>query len=146
LGRAFGEATGLRKNGQPGAGAYDGSMVTKKKAALRPGRGDGIAVVNEGGVHGALRRGSTKELSPEEEKVMRMRVGAAPPRAAPLERSFEESRGDGAVLTDLEIEIRAAEIEAWMKWKARLAERSRAPAPVPSRAKERIIRALRKKA
>jgi hypothetical protein len=114
-------------------------MVTKKKAALRPARGDGIAVVNEGGVHGALRRGSTKELSPEEEKVMRMRVGAAPPRAAPLERSFESA-------SDLEIEIRAAEIEAWMKWKARLAERSRTPAPVPSRAKERIIRALRKKA
>jgi hypothetical protein len=105
-------------------------MVTKKKA--------GVAVVNEGGVHGTLRRAATKELSPEEEKVMRMRVGASPPRAAPLERSF-----DGP--SDLEIEIRAAEIEAWMKWKARLAERPSAPAPSPSRAKEKIIRALRKK-
>jgi hypothetical protein len=106
-------------------------MVTKKKA--------GVAVVNEGGVHGTLRRGAAKELSPEEEKVMRMRVGASPPRAAPLERSFEGP-------SDLEIEIRAAEIEAWMKWKARLAEREApAPAPAPSRAKEKIIRALRRK-
>jgi hypothetical protein len=114
-------------------------MVTKKKAALRPAQGERIAVVNEGGVHGTLRRAATKELSPEEEKVMRMRVGASPPRAAPLERSFDGS-------SDLEIEIRAAEIEAWMKWKARLADRPRAPAPAPSRAKEKIIRALRKKA
>ena len=72
---------------------------------------------------------------------MRMRLGAAPPRTAPLERSFEGP-------SDLEIEVRAAEIEAWMKWKARLAERT-GPArvrPAPSRAKEKIIRALRKKA
>jgi hypothetical protein len=113
-------------------------MVTKKKAALRPARGERIAVVNEGGVHGTLRRGVARELSPEEDNVMRMRVGASPPRAAPLERSFEGS-------SDLEIEIRAAEIEAWMRWKARLAEAPRAPAPAPSRAKEKIIRALRRK-
>jgi hypothetical protein len=70
---------------------------------------------------------------------MRMRLGAAPPRAAPLERSY----GDDS---DLEIEIRAAEIEAWMRRKALLAERA-APrvAPAPSRAKEKIVRALRKK-
>ena len=108
-------------------------MVTKKKA--------GVAVVNEGGAHGALRRAVTKELSPEEEKVMRMRLGASPPRTAPLERSFEG-------LSDLEIEIRAAEIEAWMRWKARAAdqgERARVPAIVTSRAKEKIVRALRKK-
>ena len=63
-------------------------MVTKKNAGV--GGGDG------GGGHAALRRAPTKELSPEEEKVMRMRLGAAPPRTAPLERSFE-------ALSDLEI-------------------------------------------
>ncbi len=110
-------------------------MVTKKKA--------GVGAVSEGGAHAALRRSPAKELSPEEEKVMRMRLGASPPRSAPLERCFEG-------LSDLEIEVRAAEIEAWMKWKARLAAREeRLPAPVrlpaASRAKEKIIRALRKK-
>ncbi len=107
------------------------AMATKKNA--------GVGVVTEGGAHAALRRAPAKELSPEEEKVMRMRLGAAPPRTAPLERSFEGP-------SDLEIEVRAAEIEAWMKWKAHAAERTR-PAAVaaPSRAKEKIIRALRKK-
>lgn len=106
-------------------------MATKKNA--------GVGVVTERGAHAALRRAPAKELSPEEENVVRMRLGASPPRAAPLERSFEGP-------SDLEIEIRAAEIEAWMKWKARLAERA-APTvtPAPSRAKEKIIRALRKK-
>jgi hypothetical protein len=109
------------------------SMATKKKA--------GAAVVSEGGAHATLRRGPTRELSAEEEKVMRMRLGASPPRTAPLERSFE-------ALTDAEIEVRAAEIEAWMRWKARLDPREDAPAaplPRPSRMKEKIVRALRKK-
>lgn len=108
-------------------------MVTKKNA--------GVGVVTERGAHAALRRAPAKELSPEEDRVMRMRLGAAPPRTAPLERSFE-------ALSDLEIEVRAAEIEAWMKWKARTAERGEPArtAPTPSRMKEKIIRALRKKA
>jgi hypothetical protein len=106
-------------------------MVTKKNA--------GVRVVTEAGAHAALRRAPARELSPEEEKVMRMRLGASPPRALPLERSFEEP-------SDLEIEIRAAEIEAWMRWKAHAAERARPrAAPSPSRAKEKIVRALRKK-
>jgi hypothetical protein len=111
-------------------------MATKKKAV--PGR---TGVVDEGGAHATLRRGPTRELSAEEEKVMRMRLGASPPRAAPLERSF-------APLSDAEIEVRAAEIEAWMRWKARVAARDgapAAPAPQPSRIKEKIVRALRKK-
>ncbi len=111
-------------------GAYDGVMATKKNGSVR--------VVTEGGAHAALRSAPARELSPEEEKVMRMRLGAAPPRTAPLERSYE-------ALSDLEIEIRAAEIEAWMRWKARLAERAAPAAAVPSRAKEKIIRALRRK-
>lgn len=108
-------------------------MATKRKPDA--------AVVTEGGAHAALRRAPAKVLSPEEDKVMRMRLGASPPRAAPLERSFQG-------VSDLEIEVRAAEIEAWMKWKQHVAERRDpvpAPAAEPSRAKERIIRALRKK-
>jgi hypothetical protein len=119
-------------------------MVTRKKPALGRGTAGRTAVVSEGGAHAALRRGATRELSAEEEKVMRMRLGASPARAAPLERSFEP-------LTDLEIEVRAAEIEAWLRWKAHAAPAARReapgrePAPLPSRAKDRIIRALRRK-
>ncbi len=77
---------------------------------------------------------------------MRMRLGASPPRAAPLERA-----GEG--MTDLEIEVLAAEIEAFMRWRSREEERrGRLPArPEPSvspsfsRAKEKIVRALRRK-
>ena len=108
-------------------------MVTKRK---------GSAVVTEGAAQSVLRRGAARELGAEEEKVMRMRLGASPPRAAPLERAAE---GD----EDLEIELRAAEIEAWLRWKAHAGEQpTRAPAPaapLPSRTKEKIIRALRKK-
>jgi hypothetical protein len=107
-------------------------MVTKKTS--------GAGVVTEGAAQAALRRGPAKGLSPEEEKVMRMRLGAAPPHRAPLERVAEG-------LTDLEIEVYAAEIEAYMKWKARDGAGTRqAPAPraQPSRTKERIVRALRK--
>jgi hypothetical protein len=106
-------------------------MATKKST--------GVGVVTERGAHAALRRSPTKDLSPEEEKVVRMRVGAAPARTAPLERSYE-------VGSDLEIEIRAAEIEAWMKAKARAAERGVVAIPAPSRVKEKIVRALRRKA
>ena len=106
-------------------------MVTKKKS--------GVGVVTEGAAQAALRRGPAKELSPEEDKVLRMRLGAAPARSAPLERA-----GEG--LTDLEIELCAAEIEAYMRWKAREQDRARPAAPraQPSRTKEKIVRALRK--
>ncbi len=121
-------------------------MVTKKQSAT--------GVVTEGAAQAALRRGPARELSPEEEKVLRMRLGAAPARAAPLERAAEG-------LTDLEIEVYAAEIEAFMKWRARQAApvsgpgalRVASPAvradaaarpPQHSRTKEKIVRALRK--
>ncbi len=120
-------------------------MVKTKKRALPASpsrdRGARIGVVTEGAAQAALRRAPAKELSPEEEKVMRMRLGASPPRTAPLQRA-----GEG--LTDLEIEIYAAEIEAYMKWRARQGKREArfpAPAPLPSRTKEKIVRALRKK-
>jgi len=112
------------------------SMETKKKP--------GVAVVTEGTAQAALRRAPAKELAPEEDKVLRMRLGAAPPRAAPLEKA-------GAGRSDLEIELLAYEIEAHLRWKAHKAAQIGARAtpaitPMPSRTKEKIIRALRKKA
>jgi hypothetical protein len=114
------------------------SMETKKKP--------GVAVVSEGTAQAALRRAPAKELAPEEDKVLRMRLGAAPPRAATLEKA-------GAGRSDLEIELLAYEIEAHLRWKAHRAAQAVAVAParaaitpMPSRTKEKIIRALRKKA
>ena len=126
------------KNGQGGGAAYDGRMETKRKGA--------IAVVTEGAAQAALRRGPATSLAPDEEKVLRMRLGATPPRTAALERA-------GAGLTDLEIELLSYEIEAHMKWRAHLADRAAtAPrtavttrAPTTSRTKEKIVRALRRK-
>ena len=97
------------------------------------------AVVTEGSAQSVLRRAGAPELSSEEEKVMRMRLGATPPRTARLEKAVE---GDAEL-----------EIEAWMKWKAHVAGRATVavearPAAAPragsSRAKEKIVRALRK--
>ena len=106
------------------------------------------AVVTEGAAQAVLRRGPARELAAEEEKVMRMRLGAALPRTAALEWS------DGELSEDLQIELQAMQIEAWMKWKAHLAShrtparaatRTTTAAPRASRAKEKIVRALRKK-
>jgi hypothetical protein len=103
-------------------------------------------VVSEGSAQAVLRKAAAPELSSEEEKVMRMRLGATPPRAARLQRSVE---GD----EELEIELRAMEIEAWMKWKAHVATRAvpkteartdLGAKPSHSRTKEKIVRALRK--
>jgi hypothetical protein len=111
------------------------------------------AVVTEGAAQAALRRGQARELTPEEEKVMRLRLGASPPATTTLEWTEEE------LSEDLQIELQAMQIEAWMKWKAHLAAQ-RAPrtgprtatgrtaptaAPRPSRVKEKIVRALRRK-
>ena len=109
-------------------------METKRKS--------GVAVVTENTAQAALRRAPAKVLEPEEEKALRMRLGASLPRSAPLQRVAEGE--------DLEIELLAYEIEAYMKWRAHQAERAAptgraAPTPVPSRAKEKIVRALRKK-
>jgi hypothetical protein len=121
-------------------------------------RGTGKAftsVATEGVAHAALRRGPVHELSAEEEKVMRMRLGAALPRTGQLEWT------DSELGEDQLIELKALQIEAWTKWKAHLsatrvgrtaedADRRTAertlPSPEPSRTKEKIVRALRKKA
>ena len=119
-------------------------MDTKRKVT---GRTAGT-VVTEGAAQAVLRRGPARELSTEEEKVMRMRLGAALPRTAELEWSERE------LSEDQQIELQAMQIEAWMKWRDHLAAQRTVkaapartlPAPQPSRAKEKIVRALRKKA
>ncbi len=127
-------------------------MDTKRKVT---GKAAG-PVVTEGAAHAALRRGPARELSSEEEKVMRMRLGAALPRTSGLEWAERE------LSEDQQIELQAMQIEAWLKWKhhlaaqragagragqaTRLAPAHALPAPQPSRAKEKIVRALRKKA
>jgi len=100
--------------------------------------GKKTAVVAESAVQAALRRGPAVELGAEEEKAMRMRLGAALPRTAPLERKVLEG-------SDAELELLAFEIEAFLHLRNRgLPDRPRA-APRDSRAKEKIIRALRKR-
>ena len=74
-----------------------------------------------------------------------MRLGASLPLSARLDRI--------AVATDTEIEVLAYEIEAWLHAKENvrpgaavtLGGPRHAPAPAASRAKEKIVRALRKK-
>jgi hypothetical protein len=104
----------------------------------------GTAVVTESAVQAALRRGPARALAPDEERALRMRLGASPPRTAVLERL--------ATATDAEIEVLAFEIEAWMKLgrghtrgRPTAAPTPRAPVPTASRTKEKIVRALRKK-
>jgi len=108
----------------------DVSMQGKKRTA----------VVTERSAQAVLRRGPAPELAPNEEKVMRMRLGAALPLSARLERI--------ASATDAEIELLAFEIEAFLHLKGRRAVARvpvRAAAPKASRVKEKIVRALRKK-
>jgi hypothetical protein len=101
------------------------------------------AVVTEAAAQAALRRRPSPELAPDEERVARMRLGAPPPRSAPLERKVLAG-------SDAEIELLAWEIEAFLRWRehlraARAARSAIARAPSPSRTKEKILRALRKK-
>ena len=105
----------------------------------------GTAVVTEQAAQALLRRGPARGLGGAEEKVVRMRLGASLPLSARLDRI--------AVATDAEIEVLAYEIEAWLHAKenarpgaaVKLAGPRHAPAPAASRAKEKIVRALRKK-
>ncbi len=107
-------------------------MVARKKTAR--------TLAGEAAVQAVLRRGSARELSPREEKVMRMRLGASPPRDQALERA-------GRGVADLEVELLAYEVEAFLKLRQRRERPAsgRGVAPQTSRAKERIIRALRRK-
>lgn len=95
-------------------------------------------MVTESAVQAVLRRGPARALAPGEERLMRMRVGASLPLSARLERI--------AVATDAEIDLLSYEIEAWLRLKGRVAGLA-APRvrPAPSRTKEKIVRALRRK-
>jgi len=103
-------------------------MTTRKTAQ---------AVITESVAQSVLRRSGARELAPSEERVMRMRLGASLPRTDALEWV---GQGD----EDLAIELRALEIETYLKLRERSARRA-APAPQASRSKEKIIRALRRK-
>ena len=131
-------------------------MDSKRKGTAKAAS---TSVVTEGAAQAVLRKGPARELSAEEERVMRMRLGASLPRTGSLEWSSDE------LSEDQQIELMAAQIEAWMRWKNHLATvraparsqvevrapaaapiRARAtPAPAASRAKDKIVRALRKK-
>lgn len=105
-------------------------------------RRTGTTVSTERAAHAALRRAPGHGLAPDEERVLRMRLGASAPGAAPLERL--------TVASDAEIELLAYEIEAWHRLEPlRRAAPARtavhAAAPATSRAKERIVRALGRK-
>jgi len=93
--------------------------------------------VSESAAQAVLRRGCVPDLAPDEERLLRMRLGAALPLSARLERI--------ATASDDDIELMALEIETYLKLRERgeLAARP-GPAPRPSRTKEKIIRALRK--
>lgn len=97
--------------------------------------GKKTAVVTESAVQAALRRGPAAELSGEEEKAMRMRLGASLPRGARLEQKVLQG-------TDAELELLAYEIEAWLRLGPAAPTRA---TPRDSRAKEKIVRALRRK-
>jgi hypothetical protein len=98
----------------------------------------GTAVVTESTAQAVLRHGPAHDLAPDEERVMRMRLGASLPLSARLERI--------AVASDAEIEVMAYEIEAWLHLRdAASCPAARPAAPTASRTKEKIVRALRKK-
>ncbi len=99
----------------------------------------GTAVLTEQAAQAALRRGAVAGLATDEEKVMRMRLGASLPASARLARV--------ATATDAELELLAIELEAYFHLKERRAAAAPAPVATPtsSRTKEKIVRALRKK-
>ena len=84
-----------------------------------------------------LLRTAAKQLSAREEKALRMRSGATVGRDEPLPRRGQENPQARAELLALEIEL-----------KQKLAARSKAQktptAPVRTREKDKIIRALRR--
>ncbi len=111
--------------------------MTRKKTAG--------TTVTEASAQAVLRRGGGRKLEATEERVMRMRLGAALPRAGELEWMGTEDE-------ELEIELRAIEIETWMKMKAHQARKAAPARPAatarvapPTRTKEKIIRALRRR-
>ena len=98
--------------------------------------GKRTAVVTESAVQAALRRGPAAELGAEEEKAMRMRLGASLPRAAALERKAPAG-------SDAELELLAYEIEAHLRAGRRTPRNGAGGGR--ARAKAKIVRALRRR-
>jgi hypothetical protein len=97
------------------------------------------ATVTEASAQAVLRRRGASSLAAVEEKVLRMRLGAALPRKSEIEWMGTESE-------ELAIELRALEIETYLKYRAHQARRAApAAARATSRTKEKIVRALRRK-
>jgi hypothetical protein len=96
--------------------------------------GGSTAEVAAAEVRAAL--GGARTLSSEEEKALRMRHGGFVQRDAPLPRA-------AAGNAELEDELLVVEMQLMRAWRRRMAAATTAPAP--SRTKDKIVRALRKK-
>ncbi len=79
-----------------------------------------------------------KTLSSEDEKVLRMRYGATVKKDAPLAR-----HGEGN--PELADELLLMEMELLRAFRAHQKQMAQRAAPQPSRQKDKIVRALRKK-
>jgi len=105
--------------------------MTRKKTAQ--------TTVTEASAQAVLRRSGASRLAAVEEKVLRMRLGAALARKGEI-----EWMGTGS--EELAIELRALEIETYLKLRAHQARRAApATAPSTSRTRDKIVRALRRK-
>lgn len=107
--------------------------MTKKKTA--------VATVTEASAQAVLRRRGASPLAAVEERVLRMRLGAAVPRKTEIEWMGTESE-------ELAIELRALEIETYLKLRAHQATQARRATPATRAAtgtKDKIVRALRRR-
>lgn len=82
-----------------------------------------------------------RSVASEDEKVLRMRYGASVPKDAPLARHGEKDQDLADELLLMEMELLRA-YRAHQKQMAAAAQRAQAR---PSRTKDKIVRALRKK-
>lgn len=95
--------------------------------------------VTESSAQAMLRRSGARQLAADEEKVLRMRLGASLPRKGEIEWM-------GTADEELAIDLHAIEIETYLKLRAHKTRRVvTAAAPATSRTKDKIVRALRRK-
>ncbi|HCF62517.1 MAG TPA: hypothetical protein DFS52_31575 [Myxococcales bacterium] len=79
-----------------------------------------------------------RTLASEEEKVLRMRHGSKVATQKPLERHGEGNQ-------ELQDELLLMEMQLLRAYRQHQKQMARAAAPAPSRTKDKIVRALRKK-
>ena len=95
--------------------------------------------VTESSAQAVLRRRGARQLAADEEKVLRMRLGASLPRKGEIEWM-------GTADEELAIDLHAIEIETYLKLRAHQTRRVvTAAAPTTSRTKDKIVRALRRR-